>query len=203
MFSILRKYNRDVIVAWLFSYVTVLMVPILISFVLYSFSYHQVKGETNRANELLLQQMEMSIDNKLKSLERLSLEIALNKGISAFSSVELPLRDHQYYDVFSISESLRTYKNANDSIEDIYVMYLNSDTVISTYGHTSGRGLYQKLRRNDEPSYEKWMELFEQRYVNGYKSMEFQDGLQSFPVVVFAHSLVFNSPAQPLLLSCS
>jgi AraC-like DNA-binding protein len=197
MFSILRKYNRSVIVAWLFSYVTVLMVPILISFVLYSFSYHQVKSETNRANALLLQQMEMSIDSKLKSLERLSLEIALNKGISAFSSVELPLRDHQYYDVFSISESLRTYKNANDSIEDIYVMYLNSDTVISTYGHTSGRGLYQKLRQNDEPSYEKWMGLFEQRYVNGYKSMEFQDGLQSSPVVVFAHSLVFNSPAQP------
>ena len=84
MFSILRKYNRNVIVAWLFSYVTVLMVPILISFVLYSFSYHQVKSETNRANELLLQQMEMSIDSKLKSLERLSLEIALNKGYRHF-----------------------------------------------------------------------------------------------------------------------
>ena len=64
-------------------------------------------------------------------------------------------------------------------------------------------GALSKLRQNDEPSYEKWMGLFEQRYVNGYKSMEFQDGLQSFPVVVFAHSLVFNSPAQPLLLSCS
>lgn len=197
MFSTLRKYNRSVITAWLFSYITVLMVPVLISFVLYSISYHQVRSETNRANGLLLQQMEMSIDSKLKSLERLSLEIALNKEISAFSSAELPLRDPQYYDVFKISESLRTYKNANDSIEDIYVMYLNSGTVISTFDHTNGMGLYQKLRQPDDTSYDQWTDFFEQRYVNGYKPMVFNDGMESFPVVLFAHSLVFNSPAQP------
>lgn len=197
MLHIIRKFNRSVIVTWLFSYLTVLMVPVLISFILYSLSFQQVKTETNRANELLLQQMEMSIDSKLKSLERLSLEIALNKNISSFSSAELPLRDHQYYDVFTISESLRTYKNANDAIEDIFVMYMNSDTVISTYGHTNQRGLFDKLRSDDEQSYEQWRSFFEQKYVNDFKSMHLVEGNQAIPVVVFSHSLVFNNPGQP------
>ena len=197
MFKHLRKYNRSVVVTWLLSYVSVLLVPILISFVLYSVTFEQVKAESNRANALLLQQMEMTIDNRFKGLKRLSLEIALNKNISRFSSVELPLQNEHYYDLFQISESLRTYKNASDYIEDIYVMYSNSDTVISTYDHTSREGLFQKLRQKDTASFKEWSEPFEQKYINSYTPMQFKDGTRSVPVVVFAHSLVFNTPGQP------
>lgn len=161
MFKQLRKYNRSVIVTWLISYITVLMVPILISIVLYFITYQQVKTETNRSNALLLEQMEMSIDSKLKGLEQLSLEIALNRNISSFSSVDPPLSDTHYYDLFQISESLRTYKNANDYIEQIYVMYTNSDTVISTYDHMNRQGLFQKLRQQDDTSFDQWNSLFE------------------------------------------
>ncbi|WP_179231996.1 helix-turn-helix domain-containing protein [Paenibacillus sp. SSG-1] len=197
MFKQLRKYNRSVIVTWLISYITVLMVPILISIVLYFITYQQVKTETNRSNALLLEQMEMSIDSKLKGLEQLSLEIALNRNISSFSSVDPPLSDAHYYDLFQISESLRTYKNANDYIEQIYVMYTNSDTVISTYDHMNRQGLFQKLRQQDDTSFEQWNSLFERKYVNGYTPMTFWDGGTSIPVVVFARSLVFNTPGQP------
>ncbi|WP_433620478.1 helix-turn-helix domain-containing protein [Paenibacillus cellulositrophicus] len=197
MFKQLRKYNRSVIVTWLISYITVLMVPILISIVLYFITYQQVKTETNRSNALLLEQMEMSIDSKLKGLEQLSLEIALNRNISSFSSVDPPLSDAHYYDLFQISESLRTYKNANDYIEQIYVMYTSSDTVISTYDHMNRQGLFQKLRQQDDTSFEQWNSLFERKYVNGYTPMTFWDGGTSTPVVVFARSLVFNTPGQP------
>lgn len=197
MFKQLRKYNRSVIVTWLISYITVLMVPILISIVLYFITYQQVKTETNRSNALLLEQMEMSIDSKLKGLEQLSLEIALNRNISSFSSVDPPLSDAHYYDLFQISESLRTYKNANDYIEQIYVMYTNSDTVISTYDHMNRQGLFQKLRQQDDTSFDQWNSLFERKYVNGYMPMTFWDGGTSTPVVVFARSLVFNTPGQP------
>lgn len=197
MFKQLRKYNRSVIVTWLISYITVLMVPILISIVLYFITYQQVKTETNRSNALLLEQMEMSIDSKLKGLEQLSLEIALNRNISSFSSVDPPLSDAHYYDLFQISESLRTYKNANDYIDQIYVMYTNSDTVISTYDHMNRQGLFQKLRQQDDTSFDQWNSLFERKYVNGYTPMTFWDGGTSTPVVVFARSLVFNTPGQP------
>ncbi|WP_136605435.1 helix-turn-helix domain-containing protein [Paenibacillus dokdonensis] len=197
MFKQLRKYNRSVIVTWLVSYTTVLTVPILISFVLYSVSFNQVKAETNRANDLLLEQMEMSIDSKLKGLEQLSLEIALNRNVSSFSSVDLPLRDSQYYDLFQISESLRTYKNANDYIDQIYVWYMNSDTVLSTYDHMNRQGLFQKLRPQQNTTFEQWNNLFEQKYVNGYIPMNYWGDGTATPVVVFARSLVFNTPGQP------
>lgn len=197
MFKQLRKYNRSVIVTWLVSYITVLAVPIFISFVLYSISFNQVKAETNRSNDLLLEQMEMSIDSKLKGLEQLSLEIALNRNISSFSSIDLPLTDAHYYDLFQISESLRTYKNANDYIDQIYVWYTNSDTVISTYDHMNRQGLFQKLRPQQNTTFEQWNGLFEQKYVNGYTPMKYWDDGTAAPVVVFARSLVFNTPGQP------
>ncbi|MDR9855482.1 helix-turn-helix domain-containing protein [Paenibacillus sp. VCA1] len=197
MFKQLRKYNRSVIVTWLVSYITVLTVPILISFAMYSISFNQVKAETNRANDLLLEQMEMSIDSKLKGLEQLSLEIALNRNISSFSSIDLPLSDAHYYDLFQISESLRTYKNANDYIDQIYVWYTNSDTVISTYDHLNPQGLFQKLRPQQNTTFKQWNSLFDQKYVNDYIPMKYWDDGTVSPVVVFARSLVFNMPGQP------
>ena len=123
----LRKYNRSVIVTWIFSYLSVLLVPIVISIILYSATHSLVEKEINRANELLLTQIELSIDSKLKGLEQLSLEAALNKNIVSFTNVEKPLSDDQYFQLFNIAENLRTYQNANDYIEQIYVMYPNSD----------------------------------------------------------------------------
>jgi AraC-like DNA-binding protein len=197
MFKQMRQYGRSVAVTWLYSYLSVLLVPVLISFILYSSTLKLVENETYRSNESLLTQIEMSIDNKLKGLRQLSLEISLNKTISTFSSAETPLTDDRYYDLFHISDSLRTYKNANDYIEEIYVMYKNSDTVVSVTDHTNSRGLHAKLRPDESVSYEQWSSLFDKKYVNDYIPMKYWTDNKEMPVVVFAHSLVFNNPVQP------
>ncbi|MBA2937263.1 helix-turn-helix domain-containing protein [Paenibacillus sp. CGMCC 1.16610] len=197
MLQKIRRYNRSVIATWLVSYLSVLLVPIVISMILYSATHSLVEKEINRANELLLTQIEMSIDSKLKGLEQLSLEVALNKNVSSFANVEKPLFDDQYYQLFNIAESLRTYQRANDYIEQIYVMYANSDTVVSTFNHTDSRGLFTLMRPGQETSFEEWRRLFDQKYVYKYSPMKYWNEGTSMSGVMFARSLVLNNPLQP------
>ncbi|MGG1515958.1 helix-turn-helix domain-containing protein [Paenibacillus oryzisoli] len=192
-----RKYNRSVKATWLLSYLSVLLVPIVISLILYSATHSLVEKEINRANELLLTQIEMSIDSKLKGLEQLSLEVALNKNVSSFTNVQKPLSDDHYYQLFNIAESLRTYQRANDYIEQIYVMYANSDTVVSTFNHTDSRGLYALMRPSQGTSFEEWRRLFDQKYVYKYAPMTYWNDGMPMSGVMFARSLVLNNPLQP------
>lgn len=193
----LRKYNRSVIVTWIFSYLSVLLVPIVISIILYSATHSLVEKEINRANELLLTQIELSIDSKLKGLEQLSLEVALNKNIVSFTNVEKPLSDDHYFQLFNIAENLRTYQNANDYIEQIYVMYPNSDTVISTFNHIDSRGLHAMMRQSQETTFEEWTRLFDGKYVYKYSPMLYWNEGKPTSTVMFARSLIFNNPIQP------
>ncbi|MDR6879292.1 helix-turn-helix domain-containing protein [Bacillus sp. 3255] len=197
MLQKLWRYNRSVIATWLFSYLSVLLVPIVSSMILYSATRSLVEKEINRANELLLTQIEMSIDSKLKGLDQLSLEVALNKNVASFTNVEQPLSDDHYYQLFNIAENLRTYQKANDYIEQIYVMYASSDTVVSTFNHTDSRGLHALMRQRQETSFEDWRKLFDGKYIYQYSPMQYWKEGTPLPAVMLARSLVLNNPTQP------
>lgn len=135
-FNRIRFNKRSVIVTWLTSYISVLLVPIIISGILYAASWHVVESEVNRANNNALKQMELAIDNSLGGIERLSLEISLNKQVNAFINTSQPLTDNDYYDLVTISNDLRVYQTANEFIEQIYLYY---KIVILSYPRAIGR----------------------------------------------------------------
>lgn len=192
-----RFNKRSVIVTWLFSYISVLLVPIMISGVIYVATWHVVESEITRANESLLKQTEQAIDSSLKGIERLSVEIALNKRVAAFLSVAKPLTDNDYYEVVNIANDLRVYKMANDYIEQIYIYYKNSDTVLSTRDHMNSRRLYEIVRERDDMSYEQWKAFFDKRYMQEYAPVRIKEDNQSDKAVMYAKSVILDNPDQP------
>ncbi|OCT15468.1 AraC family transcriptional regulator [Paenibacillus pectinilyticus] len=181
--------KRSVMVTWLTSYISVLLVPIIISGLLYMASWHVVESEVNRANNSALQQMEQAIDNSLGGIERLSVEIALNKQVNAFLNTSKPLTDNDYYDLFNIANDLRVYQTANDFIEQIFIYYRNSDTVISARERTDSRALYQLMGQQDGRSYEDWKSLFNKQYIQEYAPITLSEDGHSAKAVVYAKSV--------------
>ncbi|GFZ81845.1 putative HTH-type transcriptional regulator YtdP [Paenibacillus marchantiophytorum] len=193
----IRFHKRSVIVTWLVSYVSVLLIPIMISGILYAATWHVVESEMNRANTSALQQMEQAIDNSLRGIERISLEIALSKLVTGFIHTAKPLTDNDYYDLVSISSDLRLYQTANDFIEQIYIYYRNSDTVISTRDHTNSRILYEKTREQETMSYEEWAKFFAKPYMQEYTPITFREDGQALKAVMYAKSVILANPDQP------
>ncbi|MBP1960922.1 helix-turn-helix domain-containing protein [Paenibacillus aceris] len=189
--------KRSVMVTWLTSYISVLLVPIIISGILYAASWHVVESEVNRANNNALKQMEMAIDNSLGGIERLSLEISLNKQVNAFINTDLPLSDNDYYDLVTISNDLRVYQTANEFIEQIYLYYKNSDTVISTRNRTDSRQLFQMLDGQNLKGYEAWKTFLDKRYIQEYTPVTMTEDGNPYKAVLFAKSVTLANRDQP------
>ncbi|CAN7396564.1 helix-turn-helix domain-containing protein [Paenibacillus sp. LjRoot153] len=196
-FNRIRFNKRSVMFTWFTSYISVLLVPIIISGILYAASWHVVESEVNRANTNALKQMELAIDNSLGGIERLSLEISLNKQVNAFINTSLPLSDNDYYDLVTISNDLRVYQTANEFIEQIYLYYKNSDTVISTRNRTDGRQLFQMLDGQTLRGYDAWKSFLDDRYVQAYMPVTMKENDNSYKAVLFAKSVSLANRDQP------
>jgi AraC-like DNA-binding protein len=196
-FPKLRFSTRSVLVNWLVSYISVLLVPILISGVIYTATWHVIESEVNRANESLLKQIEQAIDSNLAGIERLSVEMALSKRLAGFISVAKPLKDEQMYDIVEIVDDLRKYKVANDYIDQIYVYYKNSDTVVSTRDRMDSHQLYEKVRSREDMSYEEWLTIFDKRYIQEYAPVTIREDGQAIKAVMYAKSIILDTPEQP------
>ncbi|CAG7648615.1 HTH-type transcriptional regulator YesS [Paenibacillus solanacearum] len=193
----IRFYKRSVIVNWLISYLSVLLVPIMISGMIYAATWHVVESEVNRANESVLQKMEQAIDSNLGGIERLSMEMALSKRLGAFMNVNKPLTDNDYYELFSIASDLRVYKMANDYIEQIYVYYKNSDTVLSTREHIDSRALFERLGAKDDRGLEEWKSFFGKRYIQEYVPVTSLEDGPPAKAVMYAKSVILDNPDLP------
>ncbi|WP_010497690.1 helix-turn-helix domain-containing protein [Paenibacillus elgii] len=193
----IRFNKHSVIVTWLISYISVLLVPIMISAILYAATWHVVESEINRANESMLRQMEQAIDGNLAGIERLSLEIALNRRVAGFINAQQPLTDSDYYDLVSIAGDLRVYQVANDFIEQIYIYYKNSDTVLSARDHIDSRTLYGRLREKDGTSYEEWKAFFDKRYIREYVPVTMRGDGEPVKAVMYAKSITLDHTDQP------
>lgn len=196
-FNRIRFNKRSVMVTWLTSYISVLLVPIIISGILYTASWHVVESEVNRANNNALKQMEMAIDNSLGGIERLSLEISLNKQVNAFINTAQPLSDNDYYDLVTISNDLRVYQTANEYIEQIYLYYKNSDTVISTRNRTDSRSLFQMLDGQNLKGHEAWRTFLDKRYIQEYTPVTITEDENPYKAVLFAKSVTLANRDQP------
>ena len=192
----IRHSNQSILLTWLISYGSILIIPIVISGIIYASTLQIVKTEINRANELALQQMKQSIDSMLRGVERLSVELSMNKSVVAFSYESSPLTDDNHYDLYMIANDLYTYKLANDYIEQIYVYYENSDTVISAQERMDSAELFTLIRRTDDIQQEDWTEYFTKRFVQSYTPVQYSDQGQVRKSVMYARSIALHNLGQ-------
>ncbi|MDF2837058.1 MAG: hypothetical protein K0Q63_2698 [Paenibacillus sp.] len=191
------RKDRSVFMTWMLSYISVLLVPILISGVIYGATLSVVKTEMNRANQSILLQMEQAIDNQFKGIESLSLEVGLNRRISEFMTIGSALADSDHYAIYQIANDLRVYEIANDFIERIYIYYINSDTVLARNNRMNSQALYGELRFSENMTYESFKAFFDQWYIKGYQSVVVPEGKGWSPAVMFAQSVSPSIPGQP------
>ncbi|WP_169082406.1 helix-turn-helix domain-containing protein [Paenibacillus sp. PL91] len=193
--GIIKFRTRSVIITWLISYISVLLVPIIISGIIYTATWHVVASEVNRANESLLNQMEQAIDSNLLDIERLSTEMTLSNRLAGFLDVEAPIKDPDYYTLAGIAKDLRIYKMANDYIEEIYVYYKNSDTVISSREHLDSQRLFE-MTYTDGMDKNRWSAIFGKRYTNEYVPITYREDGQASKAVMYARSLTLDNSEQ-------
>ncbi|UOK61388.1 hypothetical protein MT997_22965 [Paenibacillus sp. OVF10] len=107
---------------WLVSYSAVLIVPILISLVIYMQANETLKSEIHRANDSLLKQMRYTIDTQVDLMERLNMEMTWSPNLQTLMYSNQPAKEAPYT-AYQLVKELRLYKTSYASIDEFYVVW--------------------------------------------------------------------------------
>jgi AraC-like DNA-binding protein len=152
----LIKKRSSVFISWLLSYLFVLLVPILISSFIYVKSFHTVEEQIDLTNKALLKQVQETLDNQIKDVMRIAWQIYLNPRVHSAMYYKQELTSAQRYAMFQIIDDLKSYQVLNGAIEDIYILFKNTNLVLSTSILNSPEDFYKINHSNKNISYDEW-----------------------------------------------
>ncbi|GAB6930491.1 helix-turn-helix domain-containing protein [Paenibacillus sp. JCM 10914] len=153
----LWQKRESVIVTWLISYSVVLIVPILISLVIYVQANDTLKSEIHRANDSLLKQMRYTIDTQIDLMKRLNMEMTWSPNLQTLmysnkSAIESP------YTAYQLVKEFRLYKTSYASIDEFYVVWKKENSILRAGNIRDMKTAFHTLHNTGTKTYEEWRE---------------------------------------------
>lgn len=204
----LKKHS--VFVSWLVSYVSILLIPVAISSVVYFLSAKVIEDEINRANVAMLKQVQQVIDAQMEGVKNLSMNIALNQRVAGLLYRKQPLPDFCHYNITEIIKDLKAYNTVseenrelieynalNGCINDFYIYFSNSGIVINPMGVYEPEVLFNEFYDKKLLSFEQWDDLMRKRRVNDLEFLGRIDPYgNEYTVIEYSNSLPLGDHGQ-------
>jgi two-component system, response regulator YesN len=184
---------------FLLSYLSVLMIPVLIGTYAYYKTVQVIEEDAKKANMAVLDQSKETLDIRLQEVEQLATDLALNPKVIQFMNVKPPFTDREYYQIYEVFKDINKYR-LNKFVSDYYLHFLGGQMLITpntTYQLPNGYGRYFKYGQLD---YEQWLERFEfDGWQTGYFRAEdiyYKERRRN--MITYQHMIVSGDFKQPL-----
>ncbi|MCZ8514573.1 helix-turn-helix domain-containing protein [Paenibacillus filicis] len=166
-------HRRSIMLTWLVSYITILLLPVLLSIVVYIESSRTLESEIHQANSSLLKQVREVMDSHFQAMERLNIEMTWNfKVQDLLYSNKYHVYPNDYnYDVYQISQDLKLYKSAYSLIDYFYIYLPGTDKAILPGLYRDGSFTYDILHSDPGFPYAKWRSIVNQSGFKGFLPM--------------------------------
>lgn len=186
-------YNRSILITWLISYLSILLLPIIISGFVYIESTKIVEREINNNNVIMLKQIQKLIDKKIADINRLGLQIAWNPKLDSLLYNTKPMDFRGRFTITQIQKDFLTYKVANGFINDIYVYLHNSDMVINSITSYNIELLESLLDKDERISSSQFRAFSQQNCVHLFTPMKIWQGTKKEePAIAYIQSLPYG-----------
>jgi two-component system, response regulator YesN len=165
--------NRSVLLTWLLSYLAVLLLPVLMSVIVYVQSSKMLADEIHLANDSLLKQLREMMDKQFQTVDRLNFELTWNvkvrELIDNYKYRSFP-QDYMY-DLHNVTKDLSLYKSAYSMVDQFYVYMAGRDTVIMPSLHRDSAFAYGELHKSGSFSYDDWLAILRREKFSGFTPM--------------------------------
>jgi AraC-type DNA-binding domain-containing proteins len=122
-------------------------------------TFKELEKETNQANAVLLNQLQIALDRHLEDIDTMGLQISLNPSIRSLDSIEKPIDNFQQYNILKACQYLQTLKYANSFISDLFVYSKGTDSILFDTRHLDTELAYDYFFTNTEMTYAQWMDM--------------------------------------------
>jgi len=160
--------RKSIFFSWLLSYISILLIPVIASGIVYIQSNRIIESEINRGNEALLKLIQQDIDNKMKEVEDLSLQVAFNPKIEGILNVKGSLQTSQKYTVSEIVGDLARYNTFKPFVYSLYVLLKGTDLVLAQTALYDLKFLYEEVHHYQGITYNEFYNVVRDRHVKDY-----------------------------------
>lgn len=161
--------NKSILFRWIASYIIILFSTLVISGFVYMESIKIIENFVDKALLDSLQQFRLYIDERLMDMERLSIEVGLDKKVKMVVSADSSLEPFERYSLLDIRDKLSSYKNANGFIDTVFIYFPKQGSVLNNDGLYDIDDWYKLNYSTSDLSYDKFLELYNSLYKNDYE----------------------------------
>lgn len=177
--------KRSVFLFWLYSNLTILCIPIVITMLVLFQSQNLLSSEVIRSNKALLNQVKQSLDNQFKDIKRMGLQLSLDPKVIKYVNQAEFTSSQVKIDTLDLITSLRSYAASNGDITDLYVYMKKQHFAVTTSTMNQDELLFQLLHAgNPDMTFQKWQDSVEEIYFGNFLQLAKDDMvyLQSLPI---------------------
>lgn len=172
MFPFLKKIRSRVIFSWLVSYLSILLIPIIFSAVVYIQSVNIVQKQLTGINDAMIQQLQQAVDGQIFNMETISTQIAMNSKLTSLINTNWPesgaINFTYAEQIKQLFKDFNIYTLSNSFIEEFYIYIHRNDIVLTSNGYYTSRDFYDSETRSRHESYDSWQARMLQQYYNQY-----------------------------------
>lgn len=161
--------RKQVYIRWFFSYILLLLPPIMIGCILYFHTLQANRQQAQRLNESLMTIVTNEFDNQLDKVIKSLNRLALDSNVQGLSNTKGAFSAKEQYNLFELYNNLTGTSFSEGYTEEVFVYFKNTDWVVSTHGNMSFDLFYSLYGKNEQYTAEEM-----RTYLSGF---HFQDVL--------------------------
>jgi len=198
MLKIIKNSDKKLFFKFILPYIFILAVPMLMSIGIYKIAASIVKEDIKQSNISMLNQSKNIVDEQLRGLDNLSLQLATNRKLDTLLELKEPFSATDYINISNVIEELNSYAGNMDYLDSYYI-YLKNSNYIVTQGTLYKADLYYNSVLKFKPSkYEEWLNmLLSEHYDSKYVTLTDYDSQGLEPKTSFIQSIPFNYKQPP------
>lgn len=192
--------RKSILFSWLISYAILLLIPLIISGIVYIQSVKTIRDEINRANAALLDQWQQTMDSRIRDVHQLAIQLGWNQNIQGIIYVREPLKGSHHLTINKIINDIKFYTTANEFISDIYVYIKNINSILTSCARYDDSELFfEHNHKCGDMTYYQWLNILKNRYFKKYVKLPTKRDDQTISEsIACIQSIPIENPHMPM-----
>lgn len=150
-------FSKSVAYKWIVSYSIIMLIPLIVSAVIFLQTKQIVEYEIERAGHAMLKQMQNMIDSEINQAEKMAMQLSIHHEVNKYLNLTPAKEPAEAFELYQIRQELSKYKSTNDFIDGIYVYSSALDRVLTDETYADSRTFYEVNKAMIGLPYEEWI----------------------------------------------
>ncbi|WP_379140958.1 AraC family transcriptional regulator [Paenibacillus sp. sgz500992] len=160
-------FSKSVAYKWIVSYAVIMLIPLIVSAIIYLQTKQIVEYEIERAGHAMLKQMQNTVDSEIDQAEKMAMQLSIHNDVNKYLNMTTKEEKSQSFQIYKTRQELSKYKSTNDFVSGIYLYSSRLDKVLTDETYVDSQTFYEMNRQMIGMPYEEWLLLLKGESAGG------------------------------------